>query len=89
MPQFHTDTMWHSCPIFLWIPVDSNSLPLPKETLITSVRNILAVMMKNSPFILAGTTAICYSGAGLEQLKQENENSSRGEEHSQEQARQA
>lgn len=46
-------------------------------------------MMKNSPFIPAGTTAICCSGAGLERLKQENENSSQGEEHSQEQARQA
>lgn len=81
--------MWHSYPIFLWIPVDSNSLPLLKETATISGRNILAVIMKNSPFILAGATAICCSGAGLEQLKQENENSSQGEEHhSQEQARQ-
>lgn len=81
MPQFHTDTLWHSSPIFLWIPVDSNSLPLLKEALTISETTILVITMRNTPFSLAGTTDICCSGAGLEQLKQENQNSSQGEEY--------
>lgn len=52
--------MWHSSPIFLWIPVDSNSLPLLEETLTISDRDILAITMKNTPFVLAGARDVLF-----------------------------
>jgi len=70
----------------------SNSMLMPCGTPIPSFSGFLLTVIhclyleklqhsqaettKYSPFILAGTTAICCSGAGLARLKQENENSS-------------